>query len=424
MVVGWRKRFIGALSCAVIGGICVGDNICVAQSSSTLSPGLQEVVKLTKAQMTDDVILNYIKTSGNSYSLSADDLINLKSQGVSQPVISALLQAKSSGAPTAPPDNGPGIQTAPTVPPPPTAPPPPPVEGPGVQSADTADGGMTVVNFDYFHDQLSSYGVWEESPGYGWVWRPTEASMNPDWRPYYDQGHWAYSDQGWCWQSDYPWGDVVFHYGRWMRLGGGWAWVPGYDWGPAWVAWRHAEGDGYVGWAPLPPGAEFRAGVGLFWNGRIGVDVDFGLGADAFTFIAFDHFWDHDFRPFAIGRDRARFFYGHSVIRNDYRFDHGRFFVGGIGRDRVALLTHHEVREIHAADFRHEEEHRDIVRREEMHPEIRKANLDRARHDVRPGDARGRGGVEGGHDDHGAHDDRGGHDDHGGHDERGGHGPY
>src|SRR5580692_8819199 len=70
--------------------------------AQTPSPGLDEVVKLSKAQMSDDVILNYVRGSGKAYNLSADDILYLKGQGVSQPVISALLQTKSAGAPPPP----------------------------------------------------------------------------------------------------------------------------------------------------------------------------------------------------------------------------------------------------------------------------------------------------------------------------------
>src|SRR6185369_4273322 len=31
----------------------------------------------------------------------------------------------------------------------------------------------------------------------------------------------------------------------------GWCWVPGTEWAPSWVDWRY--GEGFVGWAPLPP---------------------------------------------------------------------------------------------------------------------------------------------------------------------------
>ena len=113
-----------------------------------------------------------------------------------------------------------------------------------------------------------------------------------------DAGHWEYTDAGWFWQSDYPWGDIAFHYGRWIRnefTGGRWAWVPAYDWAPSWVAWR--EGTGGMGWAPLPWGVEFRAGAGLYWHGAaVTAGVDFGLGFDAFMFVGPDHFFGGDYR--------------------------------------------------------------------------------------------------------------------------------
>jgi uncharacterized protein DUF6600 len=77
--------------------------------------------------------------------------------------------------------------------------------------------------------------------------------VTSDWRPYFD-GWWTWTEDGWFWVSDEPWAWATYHYGRWLydpTLG--WVWEPGYDWAPAWVAWRF--GDGYVGWAPLFPGA-------------------------------------------------------------------------------------------------------------------------------------------------------------------------
>jgi hypothetical protein len=186
----------------------------------------------------------------------------------------------------------------------------------------------------------------------------------PDWRPYFSGGHWNYTEQGWYWQSDYPWGEYVFHYGRWMRDPNfGWAWVPGYHWGPGWVCWRNAEDAGYCGWAPLPPGARFEVGVGLIWNGRVAVDTDFGLGPDLFVFIPFDHFWAHDYRGFLAPGWRVGALYRGSILANNYRFVGGHFFVGGIGRDRIGVLTHHDVPlariEFHDSRISHE---RDIQR--------------------------------------------------------------
>jgi hypothetical protein len=198
------------------------------------------------------------------------------------------------------------------------------------------------ASLDSFRMQIAPYGTWMDVPGYGLCWRPSVAMTDPYWRPYCDQGHWIYTADGWFWQSDVPWGDIVFHYGRWYRDSLGWAWVPGYDWAPSWVCWRHA--DGYCGWAPLPPGAVFRAGVGLWFGGRLAVDVDFGLSADMFTFVPYDHFWDHNIHGFLVPRERVGIFFGRSVIMNGYRLDHGRFIVEGFGRERMAAFTHHEIR--------------------------------------------------------------------------------
>ncbi len=115
--------------------------------------------------------------------------------------------------------------------------------------ADYAHPGMDVR--PEFRRALDPHGGWIEHPGYGMVWAPY-ANEDVTWRPYV-RGQWIFTnDYGWYWQSDEIWGWVTYHYGRWTRADGyGWIWVPGDEWAPAWVAWRH--GDGYVGWAPLPP---------------------------------------------------------------------------------------------------------------------------------------------------------------------------
>lgn len=582
-------------------------------TAANLSPDLQEIVKFSQAHMTDDVILAYIKNSGKSYNVSGDDILYLNSQGVSQPVISALLQTKSAAPAPAAPDSAP----APAVPPPASPPPAPvPVEAPapapgladyfnaegglnpalwttqgnvlaslaavtgspsimpalvfgpggmqmsgvngpgqftGIQSsmayaapftltarvtglAEAAipfevylvtpdlrqwlsvaghlggeghrDGdiqvggalpffrgsvnipfgggpspdhgvwvnytgsgfplstlgnkirehfsagvqytiqitvgpdGMATVSlldpagvdlgarsglpvgtgpfnivlaarngpvsanwqsvelvslappvaavapptpptptFDYFQAQLTPYGHWIDVAGIGSCWVPAEASY-PGWRPYVDAGHWEFTDAGWYWRSDYPWGEIAFHYGRWIndeRTGFVWAWAPQYDWAPSWVCWRYADADGCLGWAPLPWDARFQVGVGLEWHGGVALDVDFGLGFDAFVFVGRDHFWDHDYAHVLIGRDEARRFYAHSEIHNGYRMDHGRFVADGWGRARVASFTHHEIAVHPARELRGAEEHHNLEARRVQHPEIAARNDQRAR---------------------------------------------
>jgi hypothetical protein len=115
--------------------------------------------------------------------------------------------------------------------------------------------GHASVDVGFFYDQLAPYGNWIERPNYGWVWTPRNVSAS--WRPY-QAGHWVWSDEGWTWLTDEPYGWATYHYGRWYQDPElGWAWVPGSDWAPAWVSWQ--EGDGNVGWAPLPPGANVNA---------------------------------------------------------------------------------------------------------------------------------------------------------------------
>ena len=105
---------------------------------------------------------------------------------------------------------------------------------------------------------LYGYGVWVDSPSYGRVWRPDEATVGLNFMPYGSAGQWIATNAGWYWQSDYAWGRVAFHYGRWVLDGAAWCWVPGSQFAPAWVDWR--AGGGWVGWSALAPiGARPRA---------------------------------------------------------------------------------------------------------------------------------------------------------------------
>ena len=116
------------------------------------------------------------------------------------------------------------------------------------------EGDMDVTTFD---ETLSPYGQWVdtgEGPNDGRAWRPDPDVVGEDFQPYATGGHWVYSDWGWTWESDYPWGWAPYHYGRWaLTPSWGWVWYPGTVWAPAWVDWRF--GGGYIGWAPLPPWA-------------------------------------------------------------------------------------------------------------------------------------------------------------------------
>ena len=109
--------------------------------------------------------------------------------------------------------------------------------------------GISIHASADFYAPLTPSGAWIDVGTYGRCWRPAGVAL--DWRPYCE-GSWEWTDNGWYWQTDEPFGWACYHYGSWVydpvRY---WVWVPGVEWAPAWVSWRH--GGGYVGWAPLGP---------------------------------------------------------------------------------------------------------------------------------------------------------------------------
>src|SRR2546423_798429 len=134
--------------------------------------------------------------------------------------------------------------------------------------------------YSTFYTKLEGYGDWIETGDYGYVFHPREAESSRNWRPY-TNGRWVYTDVGWTWISEEPFGWATYHYGRWTRLRGiGWVWVPGEQWAPAWVSWRKSSD--YVGWAPLPPEARFDQRTGIHnWS-----DNYYDIGPDQYCFVA------------------------------------------------------------------------------------------------------------------------------------------
>jgi hypothetical protein len=146
------------------------------------------------------------------------------------------------------------------------------------ERATRTDERRPTASYDTFYTQLDRYGDWRETSDYGYVWQPRQAQSRT-WRPYTD-GHWVYTDAGWTWVSEEPFGWATYHYGRWTRLRTiGWVWVPGDEWAPAWVSWR--KSNDYVGWAPLPPEARFDRGTGIHnWS-----DSYYDVGPDQYCFV-------------------------------------------------------------------------------------------------------------------------------------------
>jgi len=70
--------------------------------------GVEDVLKLSRAQVSEDVTLNFIHNSGTIYNLSPNDIVYLRNQGVSDRVVNTMLDQRKNvpaetAAQTAPP---------------------------------------------------------------------------------------------------------------------------------------------------------------------------------------------------------------------------------------------------------------------------------------------------------------------------------
>jgi len=186
-------------------------------------------------------------------------------------------------------------------------------------------------NFENFYDYLAPYGTWIHYGPYDYVWIPR--NMGYRWRPY-THGHWIWSNYGWTWISDFDWGWAVFHYGRWGfddRIG--WFWVPGNVWAPAWVVWR--SNDLYFGWAPLPPGAEWRSGYGF--DGR------FDIPDDSWTFVKGPDFLRPGLFSYVLPFERNRTIVRMSELRQNLGTRGDRVFNEGLDPDMVRRVTREQL---------------------------------------------------------------------------------
>jgi hypothetical protein len=99
-----------------------------AAAPQKLPYGVEDVLKLSRAQIGEDVILNYIQNTGTIYNLSPTDIVYLRNSGVSDRVLNAMLdqrkrvEAAAQPAPLAVPSvpSAPALPNANTVPTPPT----------------------------------------------------------------------------------------------------------------------------------------------------------------------------------------------------------------------------------------------------------------------------------------------------------------
>jgi hypothetical protein len=167
--------------------------------------------------------------------------------------------------------------------------------------------------------------------------------MGYRWRPYSD-GHWVMTDDGWTWIANEEWGSIPFHYGRWGYDDEfGWFWVPGTVWGPAWVSWRWS--DQYAGWAPLPPGVEFRTGMGF-------ASLSFDIPIRFWIFLEAPHFLDRDIYRYSLPYERNVTIINFTSIHNNIHYRNNRVINEGIGTDFVQRVTRQQVTHYRIQDAR------------------------------------------------------------------------
>jgi hypothetical protein len=200
--------------------------------------------------------------------------------------------------------------------------------------------GRASVDLGFFYDNLASYGNWIQRPSYGWVWTPR--AVDNGWRPYQD-GRWVWTDQGWTWISDEPYGWATYHYGRWYEDPDlGWSWVPGDQWAPAWVDWQ--AGEDYVGWAPLPPGYDIGGGYGYGSSG-------YRLAPESYVFVQERYFLAPRITSYVLPRQQVVTIFGRTRNYTSYRVSNNLVYNQGIPVDRIQRVVGRAVPRYQVADL-------------------------------------------------------------------------
>jgi hypothetical protein len=316
------------LSCACFLIVCT-----LANNTALASPEADDLIRMARSGVDEEVLTAYINASPSIFDLSADDIITLKDLGVPSKVISEALRHGHENESdslsiaeareiikTASNDAGLSVSSAAAIAPPPGD-----------------------LNISFFYESLYPYGNWLNIDG-EWCWQPNATVISPNWAPYCRYGHWEDSDWGWCWVSDYSWGWAPFHYGRWFHhRTHGWCWVPDTMWGPAWVAWR--RGDDFCGWAPLPPHTRYVDRQGFYFGASLArEDFEFNLTINDYFFVPISHFCDP--RPWVsiVPSVRQKEVYRRTAfVRHSYSFEHDHIFNRGVPVEEISRASNRHI---------------------------------------------------------------------------------
>jgi hypothetical protein len=85
--------------------------VCLAQSALTND----SIIKMTKAGLGEDIVLSTIKAQSGSFTTGVDDLVALKTAGVGDKVIAAMVDKMSAGGAAKSADRAAAVHTAPTA---------------------------------------------------------------------------------------------------------------------------------------------------------------------------------------------------------------------------------------------------------------------------------------------------------------------
>ncbi|MHB8338464.1 MAG: DUF6600 domain-containing protein [Ignavibacteriaceae bacterium] len=196
----------------------------------------------------------------------------------------------------------------------------------GLSTQLKADAGfLSGGEFGFFYSSLSPYGSWIQINGGVNVWHPENVGYG--WSPYY-YGHWVWTNDGWYWDSDEPFGSIVYHYGRWYNDETyGWIWVPDYQWAPAWVEWRY-DND-YIGWAPLPPYASFSVDFGIRFT------ASYYMPYQYYSFVSYRYMCNPHVYNYYLDNNFKYRIYSATKYRTNYGFSDGRVINRGVDVDYV-----------------------------------------------------------------------------------------
>jgi hypothetical protein len=149
----------------------------------------------------------------------------------------------------------------------------------------------------------------------------------------------VWSDYGWYWVSQEPFGWATFHYGRWLYDDYyGWIWIPDDVWGPAWVEWRYDDAN--IGWAPLTPYASFQFNVGIVVSSRWVAPVHY------WNFVPFRYFTTARVVDYLQPIDRARRLFGSTRSAMNIEGNDRRVVNRGVDREFIERRTNSRIEHV------------------------------------------------------------------------------